>query len=67
MRLPSPVPELPVRSVEASGAFYQQKMGFRVDWVHADDLAGISRDAARISFGDEQNTKRARTIAYSSG
>ena len=48
MRLPSPVPELPVRSVEASGAFYQQKMGFRVDWVHADDLAGISKDAARI-------------------
>ena len=48
MRLPSPVPELPVRSVQASGAFYQQKMGFRVDWVYADDLAGISKDAARI-------------------
>jgi uncharacterized glyoxalase superfamily protein PhnB len=23
-------------------------MGFRVDWVYADDLAGISKDAARI-------------------
>ena len=23
-------------------------MGFRVNWVYADDLAGISKDAARI-------------------
>jgi predicted lactoylglutathione lyase len=62
MRLPSPVPELPVRSVEASGAFYQQKMGFRVDWVYADDLAGISKDAARIFL--RRRTEQEETQDY---
>jgi predicted lactoylglutathione lyase len=48
MKLPSPVPELPVGNLQISGTFYEQKMGFRVDWVYEDYLAGISRDAARI-------------------
>lgn len=48
MKLPSPVPELPVSSLKASGTFYEQRMGFRVDWVYEDYLAGISKDAARI-------------------
>jgi predicted lactoylglutathione lyase len=48
MRLPSPVPELPVRNVQASGDFYEQKLGFRVDWTYEDHLAGISKDAARM-------------------
>ena len=48
MRLPSPVPELPVRNVQLSGEFYRQKLGFRVDWAYQDRLAGISKDAARM-------------------
>jgi predicted lactoylglutathione lyase len=42
------VPELPVRNLQVSGAFYEQKLGFRVDWRHEDHLAGISKDAARM-------------------
>jgi predicted lactoylglutathione lyase len=48
MNLPNLVPELPVSNLQASGTFYEQKMGFRVDWVYEDYLAGISKDAARL-------------------
>jgi len=48
VNLPSPVPELPVSNLQASGIFYEQRMGFRVDWVYEGYLAGISKDAARI-------------------
>ena len=48
MKLPAPVPELPVRDIEAATRAYARLMGFRVDWKYGEDLAGISRDAARI-------------------
>jgi predicted lactoylglutathione lyase len=48
MNLPSPIPELPVSNLRASGTFYEQRMGFRIDWVYEDYLAGISKDATRI-------------------
>jgi predicted lactoylglutathione lyase len=48
MKLPSPVPEFPVSNLQASGAFYEKKMGFSVDWTYEDYLAGISKDATRI-------------------
>lgn len=47
MRLPQPVPELPVSDVKAATDFYTQHMGFIVDWTYEDSFAGISRDAAR--------------------
>ena len=46
MKLPIPVPELPVSNLQAAETFYAHRMGFRIDWVYEDYLAGISRDAA---------------------
>jgi predicted lactoylglutathione lyase len=48
VRLPSPVPELPVSDVQAAGQSYARQMGFAVDWSYEDALAGISRDDARV-------------------
>ena len=48
MRLPHPVPELPVSDVHAAGDSYARQMGFSVDWSYEDSLAGISRDDARV-------------------
>ena len=48
MRLPQPVPELPVDDVQAAGKSYAGQMGFSVDWAYQDSLAGISRDDARV-------------------
>jgi len=48
MRLPPPVPELPVNDVQAAGEAYARLMGFVVDWSYEESLAGISRDDARL-------------------
>jgi predicted lactoylglutathione lyase len=48
MKLPAPVPELPVSDVHVAGKFYARQMGFSVDWEYEDSLAGISRDDARL-------------------
>jgi predicted lactoylglutathione lyase len=48
MRLPHPVPELPVSDVQAAGKSYARQMGFSVDWSYEDSLAGISRDDTRV-------------------
>jgi predicted lactoylglutathione lyase len=48
MRLPQPVPELPVSDIRVATDSYAQQMGFSVDWTYEDALAGISRDDARI-------------------
>jgi uncharacterized glyoxalase superfamily protein PhnB len=48
MRLPHPVPELPVTDVRAAGKVYAERMGFTIDWTFEDALAGISKDDARI-------------------
>jgi predicted lactoylglutathione lyase len=48
MKLPAPVPELPVNDIEAATSAYVRRMGFSVDWTYEDHLAGISKDAARV-------------------
>jgi predicted lactoylglutathione lyase len=48
MKLPAPVPELPVADIESATSAYARQMGFRVDWIYKNDLAGISKDAARV-------------------
>ena len=48
MRLPHPVPELPVSDVQVAGESYARLMGFHVDWSYEDSFAGISRDDARV-------------------
>lgn len=48
MKLPHPVPELPVSDIQEAGQAYAERMGFTVDWVHEDSFAGLSRDDARL-------------------
>jgi predicted lactoylglutathione lyase len=48
MRLPPPVPELPVSDVHVAAQAYVQRLGFDLDWTYEDYLAGISRDDARV-------------------
>jgi predicted lactoylglutathione lyase len=48
MKLPAPVPELPVTDIETATSAYVRQMGFSVDWTYEDQLAGISKDAARV-------------------
>jgi predicted lactoylglutathione lyase len=48
VKLPHPVPELPVADIQQAGNSYARHMGFKLDWVYQDLLAGISRDDTRI-------------------
>ena len=59
MRLPQPVPELPVSDVQAAGKCYARQMGFSVDWAYEDSFAGISRDDARV-FLRRRSSEEAR-------
>jgi predicted enzyme related to lactoylglutathione lyase len=47
-RLPAPVPQIPVRDLERAISFYQECLGFALDWKYEDGLAGVSRDSARL-------------------
>jgi predicted lactoylglutathione lyase len=48
MRLPAPVPELPVSDINAAVDAYARQMGFTFNWKYEDSLAGIWRDDTRL-------------------
>jgi hypothetical protein len=48
VRLPQPVPELPVSDVHGASESYERQMGFSVDWTYESSFAGLSRDDARV-------------------
>lgn len=48
IRLPAPVPQLPVRDLDRAISFYQSRFGFALDWKHENGIAGVSREEARI-------------------
>ncbi len=48
MRLPQPVPELPVRSIQEALRVWTRQLGFTVDWTYEGQFAGLSRDDARV-------------------
>jgi len=62
-KLPAPVPELPVADIRTATTAYASQMGFNVDWTYEDDLAGISRDAARVFL--RRRTPRESQDGYS--
>jgi predicted lactoylglutathione lyase len=67
MRLPQPVPELPVTDVQAAGKSFAERMGFSVDWTYEDSLAGISRDDARVFLRrrtPEEASERYRVLIW---
>jgi uncharacterized glyoxalase superfamily protein PhnB len=61
MKLPPPVPELPVSDLRTAADAYAQQMDFRIDWMYEDSLAGISKDAARI-FLRRRTPKETREV-----
>ena len=38
MKLPAPVPELPVTDIQAAADAYARQMGLTVDWTYEDHL-----------------------------
>lgn len=48
MKLPPPVPQIPVTDLERAILFYQTRLGFTLDWKYENGLAGVSRDEARL-------------------
>ncbi len=46
---PAPVPEIPVSDINDASAYYENKLGFTVDWGGGElGLAGISKGDCRI-------------------
>ena len=46
---PGAVPEIPVSSIEEAAAYYETKLGFKLDWGSEElGLAGISKGNCRI-------------------
>jgi predicted lactoylglutathione lyase len=48
MKLPTPVPKIPVSNLGRAISFYESKLGFSLDWKYEDGIAGVSRDQARL-------------------
>ena len=51
---PAPVPEIPVKDLNAAVAYYQNHLGFNSDWRDEElGLAGISQGNCRIFLANE--------------
>jgi predicted enzyme related to lactoylglutathione lyase len=48
MKLPAPVPQIPVSDLGRAIAFYQSRLGFALDWKYEDGIAGVSCGEARL-------------------
>ena len=56
MRFPAVCPEIPVLDLPVSLAYYQDKLGFTIDWAdEALGLAGLSRDETRMFMADARH------------
>lgn len=54
-QFPGPIPEIPVREVAAAAAYYENNLGFTLDWGSEDlGLAGISKGNCRLFLANEQ-------------
>lgn len=57
-KFPSAVPEIPVQSIAAAAAYYQDSLGFTLDWIDEGlGLAGLSRGECRVFMANEQFRK----------
>lgn len=55
MRLPVPIPQIPVSDLGWAIAFYQSRLGFTLDWKYEDSIAGISLDDTRLFLDQVTN------------
>ncbi len=59
LEFPSPVPEIPVSDFVAALAYYENNLGFTVDWSDAElGLAGVSKEACRLFLADSDYRKQ---------
>jgi uncharacterized glyoxalase superfamily protein PhnB len=57
-KFPAAVPEIPVRDIATAAAYYQDNLGFTLDWGGEElGLAGISKDNCRMFLADEKYRK----------
>jgi len=47
-KLPTPIPQVPVRDLARAIEFYQSQLGFSLDWKYEDGIAGVSRERTRL-------------------
>jgi uncharacterized glyoxalase superfamily protein PhnB len=56
---PGPVPEIPVRDIATAVAYYQNNLGFTLDWGGEElGLAGISKGNCRMFLANQQYRKQ---------
>jgi len=55
---PSAVPEIPVKNLDDAVAYYQNNLGFTLDWLEKElGLAGISKGNCRMFLANEDFRK----------
>jgi uncharacterized glyoxalase superfamily protein PhnB len=55
---PGAVPEIPVTDIATAAAYYEDNLGFTLDWIGEEvGLAGISRGNCRMFLADQQFRK----------
>ena len=60
---PGPVPEIPVRDIATAAAYYQNNLGFSLDWGGEElGLAGVSKGHCRMFLANQQFRKRYRNV-----
>lgn len=58
LELPGAVPEIPVRDIATAAAYYQNCLGFTLDWSDEElGLAGISKGNCRMFLASQQYRK----------
>jgi uncharacterized glyoxalase superfamily protein PhnB len=58
MELPGAVPEIPVRDLNEAAAYYQNRLGFTLDWGGDElGLAGISQGNCRLFLANSDYRK----------
>jgi uncharacterized glyoxalase superfamily protein PhnB len=56
---PTAVPEIPVSHIDTAAAYYETKLGFKLDWGDEElGLAGISKGHCRIFLANQAYRKR---------
>ncbi len=63
LELPGAVPEIPVRDINEAAAYYENNLGFTVDWGGEElGLAGISKGNCRMCLANSDYRKERRNV-----
>jgi predicted lactoylglutathione lyase len=63
LELPGAVPEIPVRDINEAAAYYENNLGFTVDWGGEElGLAGISKGNCRMFLANSEYRKQSGSV-----